>query len=90
MNSAYDEGMGTNSNYMHLSNNEKGQLIFKEIKDSYVFWSIKKAIKEEILKNRYIKAQDVQEMIPKLLKDLNLETKIKNKVHEVLDKNGSY
>ena len=29
-------------------------------------------------------------MIPRLLKDLNLETKIKNKVHEILDKNGYF
>ena len=29
-------------------------------------------------------------MFPRLLKDLNLETRIKNKVHEVLDKNGYF
>ena len=29
-------------------------------------------------------------MIPRLLKDLNLETKIKNKVHEILDKSGYF
>lgn len=29
-------------------------------------------------------------MIPRILKELNLETKIKNKVHEVLDKNGYF
>jgi hypothetical protein len=29
-------------------------------------------------------------MIPKLLVDLNLETKIKNKVHEILDKNAYF
>ena len=29
-------------------------------------------------------------MIPRLLKELNLETKIKNKVHEILDKNGYF
>ena len=29
-------------------------------------------------------------MIPRLLKELNLETKIKNKVHETLDKNGYF
>jgi hypothetical protein len=28
--------------------------------------------------------------MPRLLKDLNLETKIKNKVHELLDKNGYF
>jgi hypothetical protein len=29
-------------------------------------------------------------VIPRLLGDLNLETKIKNKVHEILDKNGYF
>jgi hypothetical protein len=45
----------SDSNYMHLSNNEKGELIFKEIKNSYVFWSIKKAIKDEIVRNKNTK-----------------------------------
>jgi len=75
---------------MNLSNNEKGELIFKEIKNSYVFWSIKKAIKEEIVRSKNTKTQEIQELIPRLLKDLNLETKIKNKVHEILDKNGYF
>ncbi len=75
---------------MNLSNNEKGELIFKEIKNSYVFWSIKKAIKDEIIKAKNAKTQEIHEMIPRLLKDLNLETKIKNKVHEILDKNGYF
>lgn len=75
---------------MSLSNNEKGELIFKEIKNSYVFWSIKKAIKDEIIKNKNSKSQEIQEIIPRLLKELNLETKIKNKVHEILDKNGYF
>ena len=83
-------GMIGNNNYMSLSNNEKGELIFKDIKNSYVFWSIKKSIKEEITKSKNTKAQEISELIPRLLKDLNLETKIKNKVHEVLDKNGYF
>jgi len=44
------------NNYMSLSNNEKGELIFKEIKNSYVFWSIKKSIKEEIIRSKNTKA----------------------------------
>jgi transcription initiation factor TFIIIB Brf1 subunit/transcription initiation factor TFIIB len=75
---------------MNLSNNEKGELIFKEIKNSYVFWSIKKAIKDEVIRSRSARSADIHEMIPRLLKDLNLETKIKNKVHEILDKNGFF
>ena len=50
---------------------------------------MKKAIKDEIVKSKG-KPQDIAELIPKLLVDLNLETKIKNKVHEVLDKNAYF
>jgi len=39
------------SNYMSLSNADKGELVFKEIQHSYTFWSIKKAIKDEIVKS---------------------------------------
>lgn len=81
---------GGKSAYMSLSNKEKGELIFKDIKNSYVFWSIKKAIKDEIIRSKNTKTQEIYEMIPRLLKDLNLETKIKNKVHEILDKNGYF
>ena len=64
-------------------------MIFKDIKNSYIFWQIKKAIKDEIVKSKS-KTVDIAEIIPKLLSDLNLETKIKNKVHEILDKNGYF
>ena len=33
---------------------------------------------------------EISESIPRLLKELNLETKVKNKVHELLDKNGYF
>lgn len=72
---------------MALSNIEKSELIFKDIKNSYTFWQIKKAIKDEIVKARPGRHQDLNESIPRLLGELNLETKIKNKVHEILDKN---
>ena len=75
---------------MNLSNKEKGELIFKDVKNSYVYWSIKKAIKDEIIRSKSTKITDIYEMIPRLLRELNLETKIKNKVHEVLDKNGYF
>jgi len=75
---------------MSLSNNEKGELVFKEIKNSYVFWTIKKAIKDEVIKTRNARSADIHEMIPRLFKELNLETKMKNKVHEILDKNGYF
>ena len=96
MNESFEDGaIGTmgpysgGATYMNLTNNEKGELIFKDVKNSYTFWSIKKAIKDEIVKGKS-KPQDISDQIPKLLKDLNLESKIKNKVHELLDKNGYF
>ena len=84
---------------MQLTSSEKGELIFKDIRNSYTFWQIKKSLKDELIKpngkyskqvSGYSTAHEIQEAIPKLLKDLNLETKIKNKVHEILDRNGYF
>lgn len=107
MNDSYEENeVSTQPNswkqhYMQLSSSEKGELIFKDIRNSYTFWQIKKSLKEELIKPNgkyskqmpgvgYSTAHEIQEAIPKLLKDLNLETKIKNKVHEILDRNGYF
>lgn len=89
MNDSFEDLQTVGGAYMSLSNREKSELIFRDIKDSYIFWSIKKAVKEEIVRSKG-KPQDMNELIPKLLTDLNLETKIKNKVHEILDKNAYY
>ena len=84
---------------MSLSSEEKGDLIFKEIRNSYTFWQIKKSLKDEMIKpsgkaakqlSNVVQTQDIEEAIPKLLNELNLETKIKNKVHEILDRNGFF
>ena len=45
---------------MNLTNSEKGELIFKDVKNSYTFWAIKKAVKDEVVKGRG-KTSDIQE-----------------------------
>lgn len=45
---------------MNLTNAEKGELIFKDVKNSYTFWAIKKAIKDEVVKGR-AKTSDIQD-----------------------------
>ena len=99
MNDSFDDGLGqaVGGSYMSLGIQEKSELIFKDIKNSYVFWSIKKAIKDEVVKPKgsgkggiHHHHSDIGDVIPRLLGDLNLETKIKNKVHEILDKNGYF
>ena len=57
MNEAYeDENYGNigslSGSYMNLTNNEKGELIFRDVKNSYTFWAIKKAIKDEVVKGK--------------------------------------
>ena len=91
MNDSYEDAAtrGATSSYMNLTNSEKGELIFKDVKNSYTFWAIKKAIKDEVVKGKG-KPQEISDSIPRLLKELNLETKVKNKVHELLDKNGYF
>ncbi len=91
MNDSFEDYIGgaTGGSYMSLGHSEKSELIFKDIKNSYIFWQIKKSIKDEIVKSKG-KPSDISDLIPKLLTDLNLETKIKNKVHEILDKNGYF
>ena len=64
MNETYDEnysqGAGLSGSYMNLTNNEKGELIFRDVKNSYTFWAIKKAIKDEVVKGKG-KPQDISE-----------------------------
>ena len=76
-------------NYMSLNLNERSALIYEQIKDSYAFWKIKKAVKDELVKKRDINS-DLSSLIPKIMTAQNLDTKIKNKVQEVLDKNGFF
>jgi hypothetical protein len=40
MNDSFDDAASNNgvSAYMNLSNAEKGELIFKDVKNSYTFW----------------------------------------------------
>ena len=73
MNDSFDD------NYMTMSHAERSQLIFEQLKNSYTFWSIRRSIKDEVVKQR-TRTGDMGELIPKLLQELNLETKIKNKV----------
>jgi hypothetical protein len=79
MNDSFDE------NYMSLGLNEKSSLIFDQIKDTFTFWKIKKAIKDELVKKKEI-SEDLNTLIPKIMTAQNLDTKIKNKVQEIMDK----
>ena len=83
MNDSLDE------NYMCLSLNERSTLIFDQIKDTYTFWKIKKAVKDELVKKKEI-TEDLSSLIPKIMTNQNLDTKIKNKVQEIMDKQGYF
>jgi len=38
MNDSFDEYVGAGGSYMSLGHQEKSELIFKDIKNSYIFW----------------------------------------------------
>ena len=51
MNDSFEElGVAVGGGYMSLGSKEKSELIFKDIKSSYIFWQVKKAIKDEVVK----------------------------------------
>lgn len=50
MNDSYEESENQKQQYMQLSSSEKGELIFKDIRNSYTFWQIKKSLKDELIK----------------------------------------
>jgi len=76
-------------NNMSLNINERSTLIYEQIKDTYTFWKIKKAVKDELIKKKEIN-EELSTLIPKIMTAQNLDTKIKNKVQEILDKNGYF
>lgn len=47
-----EEQLKGSAAYMSLTVAEKGDLVFKDVKNSYTFWAIKKAIKDEVVKGR--------------------------------------
>ena len=51
------------SAFINLSKKVNGELIFKEIENSYAFWFIKKNIKDEIIRSKNMKMQEIQDMI---------------------------
>ena len=56
--------------------------IHERLKASYTYASAKKALKDEISKGKY-RLQDLEEMLPKLLRDLGLEIQLKNKINDI-------
>lgn len=74
---------------MNDSFDEKSSLIFDQIKDTFTFWKIKKAIKDELVKKKEIN-EDLNTLIPKIMTAQNLDTKIKNKVQEIMDRHNYF
>jgi hypothetical protein len=53
MNDSFEDlGLVGQGGYMTLGSQEKSELIFKDIKNSYIFWQVKRAIKDEIVKSK--------------------------------------
>jgi len=61
---------------------ERVEFIFSKIQSSYTYWSAKKAIKEEIVKTKY-NPSELLSSLPKIVREIEADIKIKNKVNEV-------
>ena len=70
---------------MHLRPNEKCEVISSKLKDTYNYWHIRKVLKDEIVKPRH-RNTELNELIPRLLRELNLENPIKNEVFNICRK----
>ncbi|CAG9314513.1 unnamed protein product [Blepharisma stoltei] len=74
---------------------ERVDFISSRLKNSYTYWAMKRLAKEEIIKPKY-KQQDLEENFPKILKDLEVDIKFKNKINELytsmfsLDSNNNF
>lgn len=55
------------------------QAIKAELTESYVYWQCRKALKEELAKPKHTSVKD----LPKVFKEIGLEVKLKNKIHEI-------
>lgn len=51
---------------------ERVSLIHEHLNTCYEYWALKKAMKDEVVKVKY-KASDIQETLPKIMKDLGME-----------------
>lgn len=61
---------------------DRVRLINSQLNNSYVFWSLKRAVKEEIIKPKH-KTSDLPDNLPRIFKEIGLEIQLKNKINEV-------
>jgi hypothetical protein len=55
------------------------EAVQSELTESYVYWQCRKLLKEELAKPKHSSLKD----LPKLFKEMGLEVKLKNKIHEL-------
>ena len=61
---------------------ERVKFIQRRVSSSYAYWALKRLVKQEIVKQKY-KDYDVRASFSKIMKDQEIETKLKNKISEV-------
>ena len=73
-----NEFAGCNS----LSVADKSKLLFEKLSSSEIYWSLRSRVKEELLKTSCAPGE-MMDIIPRLIKELNLETELKNEVFKM-------
>eukprot|EP01043_Picozoa_sp_COSAG02_P000132 COSAG02_NODE_2_length_75708_cov_87.013953_35_plen_419_part_00 len=60
-------------------------VVARELERNIMFWAMKRAIKDEVLKPKY-RTEDVAAAVPRILNDLHLTPKLRNLVYDIARK----
>jgi hypothetical protein len=73
-----------------MSTSEKSKIVFSDVFGSELYWNLRCKVKEELLKSKATLLSQthqgsVEELITKMVKDLNLESELKNRIYDIFD-----
>ena len=61
---------------------ERVNAVINELETKIVYWAMKRAVKDEVLKPRF-KVTELSSAVPKILKDLHLTPKLRNLIYDI-------
>ena len=66
-------------------NRKRRRALAKDLSEKLVYWEIKRQVKNEIIKPQYAN-KDLKTLVPKVMEDMGLTTKLRNTVYELYHK----
>ena len=70
---------------MQEVNRKRRRALAKDLSEKLVYWEIKRQVKNEIIKPQYAN-KDLKTLVPKVMEDMGLTTKLRNTVYELYHK----